>query len=315
LSPSARAGLKAHFAELAAPPATSGGANRTSGAQPASALLESDKTQRELLDRMERLQRQLESLQATANSSSDRAEVADSNRVMARRLALVMGNDKYEHVTALQNAREDARAISQRLQSLGFTVFLHLDVNEKRFKQVLREFRSRLSGGEEVVVFFAGHGVQFGSANYLLPVDVKGDSEEQVRDDSVELQRVLDDLKERKAKFTLAIIDACRDNPFQAAGRALGGRGLAPTTAATGQMIMFSAGAGQRALDNLGKQDADKNGLFTRVLLKEMMRPRVPIDRVLRNVRNEVVRLSKDAGQEQTPALYDQAVGDFYFKF
>jgi uncharacterized caspase-like protein len=234
---------------------------------------------------------------------------------MARRLALVMGNDKYEHVTALQNAREDARAISQRLQSLGFTVFLHLDVNEKRFKQVLREFRSRLSGGEEVVVFFAGHGVQFGSANYLLPVDVKGDSEEQVRDDSVELQRVLDDLKERKAKFTLAIIDACRDNPFQAAGRALGGRGLAPTTAATGQMIMFSAGAGQRALDNLGKQDADKNGLFTRVLLKEMMRPRVPIDRVLRNVRNEVVRLSKDAGQEQTPALYDQAVGDFYFKF
>jgi hypothetical protein len=44
-----------------------------------------------------------------------------------------------------------------------------------------------------------------------------------------------------------------------------------------------------------------------------MRKPGVPVDRVLRNVRNEVVRLSKSVGHEQTPALYDQAVGDFYF--
>ena len=144
-------------------------------------------------------------------------------------------------------------------------------------------------------------------------MDTKGDNEEQVKDEAVELQRILDDLKARNTKFALAVIDACRDNPFKKSGRALGGRGLAPTTAATGQMIMFSAGAGQQALDKLDSSDASKNGVFTRVLLKEMSRPGVPVDRVRRNVRNEVVRLAKSVGHEQTPALYDQAGGDFYF--
>jgi hypothetical protein len=148
----------------------------------------------------------------------------------------------------------------------------------------------------------------------LLPTDIKGDNEEQVKDEAIQLQRILDDLQERKAKFSLAIIDACRDNPFKGSGRALGGRGLAPTTAATGQMVMFSAGTGQQALDKLGQNDKDKNGLFTRILLKEMAKPGIPVDRVLRNVRTEVVRLARSVGHEQTPALYDQAIGEFYFR-
>ena len=45
-----------------------------------------------------------------------------------------------------------------------------------------------------------------------------------------------------------------------------------------------------------------------------MLTPHLPVDRVLRNVRNEVVRLARTVGHEQTPALYDQAIGDFYFK-
>jgi uncharacterized caspase-like protein len=170
-----------------------------------------------------------------------------------------------------------------------------------------------IQGGDEVLFFFAGHGVQLGAANYLLPTDIKGDHEEQVKDEAIQLQKVLDDLQEKKTKFALAVIDACRDNPFKRQGRAIGGRGLAPTSAATGQMIMFSAGSGQQALDKLGTNDKNKNGLFTRVFLKEMLKPGVSVDRVLRNVRNEVVTLAKGVGHEQTPALYDQAVGEFFF--
>ena len=89
---------------------------------------------------------------------------------------------------------------------------------------------------------------------------------------------------------------------------------MAPTTAATGQMIMFSAGSGQQALDRLSQTDKERNGVFTRVFVKEMIKPGVPVDRVLRNVRNEVVRLARSVGHDQTPALYDQAVGDFFFR-
>jgi hypothetical protein len=78
-------------------------------------------------------------------------------------------------------------------------------------------------------------------------------------------------------------------------------------------MIIFSAGSGQQALDKLRPSDTEKNSVFTRVFMKEMLKPGLSIDRVLRNVRNEVVRLARSVGHDQTPALYDQTIGEFYF--
>ena len=234
--------------------------------------------------------------------------------VYASRRALVIGNDSYKQVSKLLNARADATAIADSLRNVGYQVTLKLDLNEKEMKLALRSFKAQIEGGDEVMFFFAGHGVQLGSSNYLLPVDIAGESEEQIKDDSIQLQRVLDDMNERKAKFTLALIDACRDNPFKMASRALGGRGLAPTTAAPGQMVIFSAGSGQQALDKMGPADKNKNGLFTRVFLKEMQKTGVSIDRIVRNVRTEVVEMAKSVGHDQVPAIYDQVVGDFYFK-
>jgi len=229
------------------------------------------------------------------------------------RVALVIGNDRYRHVDPLRNACADARAMASRLEGTGFQVLLRTDVDEKGMKEALRTFKNRIRGGDVAVFYFSGHGLQLGGSNLLLPVDIKDESEDQVRDDAIPLQRVLDDLQEQKAKFSLAIVDACRNNPFKGSGRSIGGRGLAPTTAATGQMVLFSAGTGQEALDRLGPDDADPNGLFTRVLLEEMRKPGLPVDRLLRNVREEVVRLARSAGHEQVPALYDQALGEFYF--
>ena len=229
------------------------------------------------------------------------------------RKALIFGNDNYLSVTKLKNAKEDASAIASALKSYGYQVTVRLDATEKEMKASIRSFSATINGGDEVLFFYAGHGVQLGAANYLLPIDIGGESEAQVRDDAIQLQRVLDEMVDRRAKFTLAVIDACRDNPFKGTGRAIGGRGLAPTTAATGQMIIFSAGVGQQALDQLGPKDPDRNGLFTRVFLREIRKPGISVDRVVRNVRNEVVNLAKSVGHEQVPAIYDQVVGEFYF--
>jgi hypothetical protein len=243
----------------------------------------------------------------------DAKPAKEQKTVYANRRALVIGNDAYKQVTQLVNARADAIAMADSLRKVGYQVTLKLDLNEKDMKIALRTFKSQVEGGDEVLFFFAGHGVQLGASNYLLPIDIAGESEEQIKDDAMQLQRVLDDIGERKAKLTLALIDACRDNPFKVAGRAIGGRGLAPTTAATGQMVIFSAGSGQQALDKMGPTDKHKNGVFTRVFLKEMQLPGVSIDRILRNVRTEVVAMARSVGHEQVPAIYDQVVGDFYF--
>ena len=230
-----------------------------------------------------------------------------------RRLALVMGNDSYRSVSTLDNARSDARAMAKALEATGFKVWLQLDLTERGMKEALRNFRAEIQGGDEVVLFFAGHGVQIGAANYLLPVDIRGQSEEQVKDEAIGLQRVLDDLSERRPRFSLAVIDACRNNPLKSNGRALGGRGLAAPQAASGQMVIFSAGSGQEALDRLNDKDKNPNGLFTRVFLREMLKPGVPLDRVVRSVRTQVVELAKSVGHEQVPATYDQTLGDFFF--
>lgn len=229
------------------------------------------------------------------------------------RIALVIGNDNYQHVTPLHNARADARAVRAALRSVGFDVTLEEDVDLQQLKTALRTFKGRISGGDQVVFYFSGHGVQFEGTNYLIPTDLVAQSAEQVMDDAVPLQRVLDDMKEVKARFALAIVDACRDNPFKGTGRAIGGRGLAPVTAASGEMVMYSAGAGQEALDRLGPQDTDPNGVFTRVLIREIRKPGVPADQVLKHVKTQVVELAEGVHHEQVPALYDQSLGEFYF--
>jgi hypothetical protein len=242
------------------------------------------------------------------------ARPVTSPPLLANRKALLIGNDAYANVSRLETARADASALAKVLGEMGYKVTLRLDLDERAMKGVLRQFRSEVEGGDEVVFFFAGHGVQIGGSNYLLPTDIRKESEEQVRDDGIALQRVLDEMSERRVKLTVAMIDACRDNPFpKVAGRSIGTRGLAPTTAATGQMVIFSAGAGQQALDRLGPQDRDPNGLFTRTLLREIRTPGMRVDNVIREVRKKVVESARTIGHEQVPAIYDQVVGDFYF--
>lgn len=240
--------------------------------------------------------------------------VVQTPNIYANRKALIIGNDSYKFVQPLLNAREDAKAMADGLKKAGYQITLLLDQDERSFKSAIRTFRSRIEPGDEVALFFAGHGVQLGNVNYLIPLDVAGESEDQLRDEAIPLQRLLDDMADRKAKFTLAMIDACRDNPFKSNGRTIGAgsRGLAPTTAATGQMIVFSAGTGQQALDRLGANDKNKNGVFTRVFVKEMLKPNLTVDRLIRNVRNEVVEMAKSVGHEQVPAIYDQTIGEFY---
>jgi hypothetical protein len=236
-------------------------------------------------------------------------------KVYANRKALVIGNDSYQKISLLSNAREDARLMAESLITFGFKVQIKLDVTEKQFKSELRNFKNSIQPGDEVAIFYAGHGVQISSTNYLLPIDIAGQNEEEIKDEAVPLQRILDDMNEKGAKFTLAMIDACRDNPFKSSARSVGGtRGLAPTTAATGQMIVFSAGSGQQALDKLGPTDKSKNGLFTRVFAQEMQKTGVTVDRVVRNARSKVVEMAKSVGHNQVPAIYDQVVGEFYFR-
>ncbi len=233
-----------------------------------------------------------------------------------KRYALVIGNDAYRHVRTLEKADNDARAMGVALKKIGYQTTVLLDANERQMNGAVNRFVDNIAGGGQGVFFFAGHGVQINNQNFLLPIDVEDpQNETDVADQAVSLQGVQDKIAQARAQFALLVVDACRDNPLpKKAGRSIGGtRGLAPASSAQGQMVIFSAGARQQALDKLNDDDRNPNGVFTRELLPWLDKPGVSVRQAVLEVRRTVYAKAQSVNHEQVPAIYDQVLGDFYF--
>ena len=106
------------------------------------------------------------------NSPRDARAQARVDTSRQRRVALVIGNARYPEFP-LDNPEHDARLIARTLRGLDFEVREHLNLNARDFKRVLREFVQRMGDDQVASVFYyAGHGVQIGGRNFLLPVDI-----------------------------------------------------------------------------------------------------------------------------------------------
>ncbi len=232
------------------------------------------------------------------------------------RHALVVGIDSYDHVPDLMKAVNDARAVATAFEAAGFETELLIDPDEHSLLTQLTRFASRLRPGDEAAFFFAGHGVEIDSRNYLLPADVPNVPPGQefiVIRRSLPVDDVIDAMQRRGARLSLLILDACRNNPFEQIGTRTAGspRGLGQTRAPEGSYIMYSAGAGQAALDRLSDDDPNPNSVFTRALLPRLSEPGLPLRRMVREVRSEVRRKAETIGFNQFPAVYDQLDGEF----
>jgi hypothetical protein len=243
------------------------------------------------------------------------ASAQSSDLAVTGRKALVVGNGVYSGLPPVVTAGPDAADVASALQTLGFSVATHTDLDGTGMRRALREFAARLKPGDEAVFYYAGHGVQLGDTGFLLPVDVRAEDDADIRDEAIALQRVLDVLADSGARASIALIDACRKDPCLS-GRGSGGaksRGLSTASPSSGQLVVFSAGTGQSALESLGPQDQDRNSVFVRILLRQMRRTGIPVDQMFRELRTEVVSLARSAGHEQVPALYDQMSERVYF--
>jgi uncharacterized caspase-like protein len=241
-----------------------------------------------------------------------------------RRLALAIGIDLYDNLPAseqLKKAVNDARAVGAALRNLGFEATVEENISRLAFMQAWQRFLNRLEPGDVAALFFSGHGVEIGGLNYLLPRDVPrvGLSEDRVlAGGSIRFNDLMDDLRDKRARVSLIIIDACRDNPFRAGQtRSVGAaRGLSRVEPAKGSFVMYSAGAGEKAIDGLGGADADPNSPYTRTLLLILQTPGLSLQQIATRVRNDVVELARRAypPHEQTPAYYDQLLGEFVLR-
>lgn len=88
-----------------------------------------------------------------------------------QKLALIVGIDTYQNIEPLRKARNDARAVAEKLEDLEFEVTTLIDPTRREMNRGFAEFTFKVQPGDVVVFFFAGHGIGMDGRNYLLPAD------------------------------------------------------------------------------------------------------------------------------------------------
>jgi tetratricopeptide (TPR) repeat protein len=235
-----------------------------------------------------------------------------ASRAVGQRVALVIGNSSYGNVAPLSNPKNDAEALSKALRGVGFTnVMLKLDLNREQLAATLKEFAALADKAEWAVIYYAGHGIEVGGNNYLVPVDAKFSSDRDVTFEAVTLEQVLQSV-EGASKLRLVILDACRDNPFvkkmvKSSGTRSIGKGLGNIEPEGATLVAYAAKHGQTAEDGQGG-----NSPFATALIKQIQTPGQEINLVFRKVRDEVLAAT---GKRQEPFTYGSLPSEaFYFK-
>ena len=231
-----------------------------------------------------------------------------------RRIALVVGNFTYENATTLRNPERDANLVADVLKRTGFeTVTLLTNLRKDALVSALRDFAARAETADWAVVYYAGHGMEVGGINYLIPTDAKIAADRDIGFEAVPLAQVLN-AAERAKKLRLVILDACRDNPFAnqmkrtltVASRSVS-RGLAAVEPEAGTLVVFAAKDGETALDGDGT-----NSPFASAFVKNLPTPGLEVRRLFDFVRDDVMEAT---GRKQKPFSYGSISGrqDFYF--
>ena len=206
-----------------------------------------------------------------------------------RRVALVIGNGTYQNASPLPNPANDSRAMADKLTGMGFEVMLRQDLTGQGMRVALGEFAERALSADVALVFYAGHGIEMGGKNFLIPVDAAMRTEATATFETVSLDMVLSTVRQA-GKLGMVLLDACRDNPFNAGMERTSGtrsvaRGLAPVSleGESGLLVSFAAQAGQTADDGAGMHSP-----YTEALLSVLDEPGLEVGRMFRKVRAQV---------------------------
>ena len=222
------------------------------------------------------------------------------------RLALVIGNGSYSGAP-LKNPANDAMAMAEALRGLGFEVTVETNLDYQGMRRAIQQFGNTLQARGGVGLFyFAGHGMQAGGQNYLIPIGATIDGEADIQVEGVPVESVLAKMDNARNRLNVVILDACRNNPFQRSFRSAGSRGLASISAPTGTLVAYATAPGSVAADGEGD-----NGAYTAALLDHLSTEGLVVEEVFKRVRVDVARVT--AGR-QTPWESSSLTGQFFFR-
>ena len=154
------------------------------------------------------------------------------------KIALVIGNAGYTDAPALPQAKNDAQAMAQTLEQLGFQVILALDADKRGMDEAMERFGKRIENGGVAFFYYSGHGLQEDGINYLIPLASGIKKKADIPYQAVSANWALASMEEwNEQGVNLMILDACR-TPFKGMTK----NGLAPMEAA-GSVVAYATAA------------------------------------------------------------------------
>jgi uncharacterized protein YjbI with pentapeptide repeats len=219
----------------------------------------------------------------------------------SKRIALVIGISEYEAFGPLKQATTDAKAVGDALggEAAGFVVTRLIDEPTPAtvLRRKLDEFVASIERDDVVLIYYAGHGIQDGNANYLIPDDFPKSGT--LKTHAINVNELLKRVAARAPQVKILVLDACRNNPLATNGPS----GLAEMDSAAygpNTHVEFAAGKGQTA----------KDGVFARHFAAELARKGANLDEVFRRVRDKV---RADTSGAQTTYSSSQMTLNFFF--
>ncbi|MCA8903594.1 MAG: caspase family protein [Hyphomonas sp.] len=232
----------------------------------------------------------------------------------AERLALVIGNARYESGHSLNNTSNDAVDVADALADLGFSLIgggAQINQTKSDIVRLVGELQTRVNDDDDVVIYYSGHGVSFDGSNYILPVDDAGIRVKQdIPDLAYSVGRLLERLPDTGTGARVVILDACRNNPLPDSAKSAGAeKGLRPMEVArSGTKILYAAEPGEMAFEGTGR-----NSIFTASLLKHMREEGLRLADLEIDVAQDVTSAAAVAGIHQRPWSEGRLNAPFFF--
>lgn len=222
-----------------------------------------------------------------------------------KRVALVIGNSEYEHVSSLSNPANDAADISKSLERIGFQVTTGLNLDYNGMRLAVRDFTEAAADADIVMVYFAGHGIEIENTNYLIPVNATLKSDRDVEFEAIRLDAIVNAVADTPG-LKIVLVDACRNNPFVSQMKRVSstrsvGRGLAAIEPG-GVVVGYAARGGTLAQDGDGR-----NSPYAKALLEHIEQPGLELGKMFRRVRDRVYDLTEGF---QEPFTYGSLPGE-----
>jgi len=213
-----------------------------------------------------------------------------------KKVALVIGNSTYVHAVTLLNPKADAKLMAATLRDAGFDVIEGTDLSKSAMTAIIDRFTEQAYDATVAVIYYAGHGIQVDTQNYLIPVDGDLTSPAHLRTRAIRVDDMMASLPPDPA-ISVVILDACRDNPLSRTlaaslpkSRSVAlGVGLAPVETSNqshgtgGVLIAYATDPGSVALD--GKE---LHSPYTAALARNITVRGLEIQSALTRVRAEV---------------------------